>query len=278
MSSSQHPSTPVKKKLLTASGLEYSPLTPVQPQASVKAESPSKLRTIRTRASHPSSSREIVPESPQTSPGGYPESEPDPSEQDDGETSEDDSSDEEMATLTFSGKADSLDPLLTHCRVKFLARPSRYETDQQKSAFIASHFVGPALDWLTQGLKRDKTLLNDFEAFTALLEATFQASDDTKKQLAEQKLRRLRQTGSAQNYALAFDPLVAELGYNDDAKKPAFLQNLKPEVRKQLAGQRHDTYESLRGAAIDMDESLFALREPGRKKSRRPGQPNKSAH
>jgi hypothetical protein len=198
--------------------------------------------------------------------------EPDPSDPEDKEDvvadSADDDSDSEMTSLEFSGKTGTLANLITHCRVVFLSRPSKYTSASSRTGFIASHFKGQALEWLTQEWKANPSLLNDYDEFIDELENTFEASIDAQKQAADQQLRRLRQSGSATSYALQFDALVSLLGYNDSAKQAAFLVGLKTDVRKSLAGDTWPSYDSLRSTAINVDESLYALRGPRRRQKK----------
>jgi hypothetical protein len=200
-----------------------------------------------------------------------PKGEPDPSDPEDAEAiadTSDDDSDSEMTTIEFTGKTGTLANLITHCKVVFLSRPSKYTTATSKTGFIASHFKGQALDWLTQEWKANPELLDDYDDFLSELDNVYEASTATQKQAADQQLRKLRQTGSATAYALKFDSLVSLLGYNDAAKQAAFIVGLKTDVRKSLAGDTWDSYASMRSTAINVDESLYTLRGPRRREKK----------
>jgi hypothetical protein len=202
-----------------------------------------------------------------------PDSEPDNSSssgEEETESESDSSDDEDMSQLLFYGKPDTLTDLITHCKVRFYAKPSRYEADETKSGYLASLFRGQALTWLTEALIQRPKLLEDWENFQDVLIKAFDASEQTQRQSADSRLRLLRQTGSAQKYALAFEPLINKLKYDDNAKQAAFLVGLKPQVKQQIAGQTFKTYETLRSHAINIDESLFALRTTKPKRAKAP--------
>jgi len=203
-------------------------------------------------------------------------------ESSDEESSESDSSDEDMSDLTFEGKADTLEDILTHCLVQFLAKPRKYPDDNTKSGFLASKFRGKALTWLTKTIKDDKDILNNFKKFREKLERDFEQSEETRKKAADRRLKTLTQRGAAQSFAIEFDLLADTLGYDDDGKKNAFITRLKLDVRKLLIGTPSTTYSELRAAAITIDEELFALRNPRQKnpnkKGKGTGKPDKSGN
>lgn len=273
---SSDPQTPRRKpRILTGAG-SASPITSARPQpVPIKAEEVPSPEAPPSPS--PAPKTEDKPSDSETSGGDG--SEPDePDTKGDASSESDSSSDEDMPTVSFTGRADTLNNTLTHCKVRFLARASKYEEDSAKCGYLASLFAGPALDWLTQSWEAYPDLLDDWDKFTEKLAKAFQASEETQKQSADQKLRSLRQTGAASKYALIFEPLVMLLGYNDEAKKAAFMVGLKPQVKQQLAGDTFKTYELLRNKAINIDESLFAIR--GKAKPRRTGKshpgPNKN--
>jgi len=298
------PETPLPRRLLTDSGLEYSPITPDF----------SKVREDQFPRLDPSPTREDRQSSPNTrayrrrtrrqfhdwleqqerrergSPrAGSPDYGPTESvieetqlgdeprlEDETFLNDEDDSSGDDMSTdIKFTGKGADLLPVITHCQVQFLAKPQKFSIDSTKSGYLAATFRGTALTWLTAQLQRDSDLLDDYPAFLKLVKASFLASPEVQRQTAEQQLRQLRQKGSAQNYTLQFEELMQILSYDEKARCAAYIVGLKPEVKKQLIGTEHESYRELRKNAIDYDESLFALRQPrGRKKGQGSSHPH----
>lgn len=203
-----------------------------------------------------------------------------PEEEDETSDEEESSDEEEMSDLVFDGKAGTLDDILTHCTVNFLAKPRKYPDDKTKCGFLASKFRGQALTWLTKNVKEDATLLDKYSTLRTRLIQDFSLSDETKQLAADKKLKTLTQKGAAQSFAIEFDNLTDTLEYKDEAKCNAFLTRLKPEVRRQLIGNETTTYKDLRAKAISIDEQLFALRNPRQKRakgtSERPRKPDKN--
>jgi len=179
-----------------------------------------------------------------------------------------------MSDLVFEGRPGTLDDILTHCQVTFLAKPKKFPDDSAKCGHLASKFRGTPLSWLTKNLKENPHLLQNYESFVETVKRDFELSDDTKRLSADRRLKTLTQKGSAQKFAIEFDELTDILGLEDKAKIDAFRTRLKPEVRRQLIGNTDATYSALRKNAINIDEELFALRNP---RSRRPGKKGKGA-
>jgi hypothetical protein len=184
---------------------------------------------------------------------------------------EEDSSDEEMSDLVFDGKQGTLDDILTHCQVTFAARPKKFPTDTEKGGFLAAKFRGKALTWLTKNLKDKPKLLEDYDAFKKALSQDFALTEDTRKKAADRRLKTLLQKGSAQSFAIEFDELADILGFDDEAKRTAFQTRLKPEVRRQLIGHDETKYSTLRQKAIEIDEELYALRNPRQRRAKDKG-------
>jgi hypothetical protein len=256
------------------------PATP-QDRLSPRPETPPTERKKRIASSR--TPRHYSDKNPQGSPSAKgetadPEDLPDaPSEdpsagESSSSSSESSDSDDDMSELVFDGKPGTLDDILTHCQVTFLAKSKKFTSDSAKCGHLAAKFRGKPLTWLTKQLKENPTTLESWEYFTSKLRRDFEVSDDTKRLSADRRLKTLVQKGSAQSFAIEFDELTDILGFEDKAKQDAFLTRLKPEVRRQLIGDDSSSYSDLRDTAIRYDEELFALRNP---RSRRPGKKGK---
>jgi len=186
-----------------------------------------------------------------------------------------------MTDVIFTGKSAELPRVLAHCTVKFLARAARFSTDTAKSGYLASTFRGPALEWLSDTLDAQPTALDSYDNFKTLVETSFQASAAVQRQTAERRLKDLRQTKSALQYSLDFLPLakLAGLGdpVDDDILQSTFRNGLKSEVQRSLIGRQFAHYSALRTAAIDADESLYAMRPKRRQKGKGTPRPRQSA-
>jgi hypothetical protein len=187
------------------------------------------------------------------------------SEPGDEESSSDSDESEDMPDIVFTGKASELPGVLAHCKVTFLAKSAKYSKDQTKSSYFASLFRGTALEWLGTKLENDDSILDNYDEFQTLIESHFGISDATKERIAEQAIRRLRQTGSAQKFANDFDAIAEDIGIPDDTKPNFFRPGLKADVAKALVGKDTSTWKKLRQAAIEVDEELYAIRQRTRR-------------
>jgi len=178
-----------------------------------------------------------------------------------------------MPDITFSGKSADLDAILTHCEVTFRSNKKKYADDDTKSAYLASTFRGPALDWLTQQFTANEDILDNYTDFKESLRDAFQASLAVQKQTAERKLKDLRQKASALDYVLKFEPLADLIRLNDEAKQASFKTGLKLEVQRQLLTEEFSSFSELRDKAIDVDEALYAMRPQRRRKGGRAPKP-----
>jgi hypothetical protein len=170
--------------------------------------------------------------------------------------------------IVFNGKASELPAVLAHCEVTFVLKEDKFRDDKVKSAYFARLFRGSALDWLGTQIESGTDILNDWATFQKQVANHFGISEDTKERVAEQAIRKIRQTGSAQKYANDFDVIAERLGLADDTKPNFFRPGLKPEVARALVGKDISTYAKLRRAAIEVDEELFSIRQQTRRKKK----------
>jgi hypothetical protein len=170
--------------------------------------------------------------------------------------------------IVFNGKASELTAVLGHCTVVFLAKSKNYSTDQVKSAYFGSLFRGKALEWLGTKLENDPKALDDYDAFVESVRSHFGLSNNTTELVAEQAIRRLKQTGSAQKYANEFDVLAEQLNIGPATKPNFFRPGLKPEVARALVGKNLPNWATLRKAAIEIDEQLYAVRQANKRANR----------
>jgi hypothetical protein len=181
-----------------------------------------------------------------------------------------DEEDNMSSDLTFSGKADTLGNILTHCRVLAFANPVKFGTDQRRSGFLGSLFRGPALDWLTTILKTTPKLLDNYEEFVEALKLAFDTSDDNQKLVAQSKWEKLSQTGSASQFFMKAAPLLSTLRYNDEAKVNLSRRKLKPKLQATLIGVEISGWEDFKKTVIDHDEAIFALTSNKKRNPKKP--------
>lgn len=159
--------------------------------------------------------------------------------------------------VTFSGKPSQLDACLTHCRVHLIANGT---TDNaQKAGYLASLLRGPALNWLSQRIKDDDRLLDDYEELQEQLRAAFGVDPEALRLQAARALSGLYQKGSVRDYSLKFNQLADEAGINDQTKIALFTKGLKPKVREGLiyCDQADASYDNVQKEASRIDSQLY---------------------
>jgi hypothetical protein len=192
-------------------------------------------------------------------------------DEEDDKPEEEYSDEEEMTTeLAFTGKADSLENILTHCMVLGLSNPKKFDTDEKKSGFLASLFRGPALDWLTTSLANDPSLLKDYSQFEQTLRSVFDTTDDNKKLVAQAKWDKLSQSGPASQFFMKAEPLLNTLNFNRDARINLARKKLKPKLQQSLIGVSFNGWSDFKSTVIDHDEAIFALQTSKKKRRTNP--------
>ncbi len=173
--------------------------------------------------------------------------------------------------VTFSGKPSQLESCLTYARVHLLA--NSVSSQSAKAGFLASLLRGPALQWLTNHLKTDDSILSDYDELVAQLRQNFGIDDDAAKLQAARALGGLHQKSSVRDYALKFDQLAIEAGLNDQTKTALFTKGLKPKIREGLIfSDQGDDYAAIVREANRIDSQLFySSRRSQARKDGRPG-------
>jgi hypothetical protein len=122
--------------------------------------------------------------------------------------------------------------------------------DEAKSAFLASHFRGPALDWLAnQILSVTPSPLANFSAFQASVRNAFGVSADRQQVLAQERLGAFKQKGDLLVFLAEFEGLCTQAGLNSDISRMTLLMpKLEPFYANALrtSGQLLATYTQIK--------------------------------
>lgn len=139
---------------------------------------------------------------------------------------------EEMSKpVLFYGKPNQLEDVLTFVRVQFLVQGT---SESQKAPVLAQLFRGSALNWLTNELKVNPSLLDDYDEFVSTVESGFGLSEAAATAQAARKYANSRQRASVQLYAIEFKQLSTQLGIPDATAVAQFVKGLKSHVREAL--------------------------------------------
>jgi hypothetical protein len=136
----------------------------------------------------------------------------------------------------FSGEKNKVNNFVASCRMKFLAQPARYASNEAKIMYAASFLRGSAFSWFEPFLEATDPLPDErtsFEAFAKSLKSMY--GDPDQRRTAERSLMTLQQKGSAAAYASEFRRLQAHVTWSEDALIAHFQRGLKEELKDLLA-------------------------------------------
>jgi hypothetical protein len=171
----------------------------------------------------------------------------------------------------FSGKkGNEVYRWFAQLRLVFRGKPRTYNSDADKVAYALSYMSGAAQNWampLLQALDegREHNLLENYDAFRESVIGVY--GDLDRRGNAEDRLGRLRQTGSVAAYISTFNEYAAQVDWNESSLMARFRGGLKDEVLDSVAtaetqpSRLHDWM----AMASRIDERLW-----GRRQARRP--------
>lgn len=127
------------------------------------------------------------------------------------------------------------------CTLSKLHRFSGTEVDSDvtQATWVARHFVGPALDWLTLRMTVDNALFTNFDKFTEKAREQFGINDTLLLDHQKVQLEHLRWRADLPTFFAEFDRLTAAcgMGSNDIVKITLLLSKMPGNLRTQLALQ-----------------------------------------
>lgn len=166
----------------------------------------------------------------------------------------------------FSGKkGNEVYRWFAQLRLVFRGKPRTYSSDADKVAYALSYMTGAAQNWampLLQALdeNREHALLVDYSAFREAVIAVY--GDLDRRSNAEDRIMRLKQTGSVAAYISTFNEYAAQLDWNESSLVARFRGGLKDEVLDSVAtaeAQPQRLHEWM-GMASRIDERLWNRR------------------
>jgi hypothetical protein len=173
--------------------------------------------------------------------------------------------------VAFSGSNwEDLVRLVTLARLHFLQNDEDYETEQKRCAYLASRFVGAALDWVGSLGDPATGALSNFEGFVTAARNQFGVSDQGLSAQRRGQLEALAWQHDLPVFFAEFDRLTHLCNLTGDAVKIALVRNKLPlHVQRLLAEQALDfaNYDTMRERLLTMwslDPSRrIANSEPG---------------
>lgn len=121
--------------------------------------------------------------------------------------------------------------------------------DQKRSAYLASQFEGPALDWVASTHATTPVVFNNFNGFVAAVRQGFGVADDNIKALCRAKLDELRWVPEVPTFFAEMDRLFLFLGITGHDTRIAHVTSKLPDsLKQQLAeqGRMFQNYDTMR--------------------------------
>lgn len=164
----------------------------------------------------------------------------------------------------FTGRKDEASEFILKCDMVFEVQPMTYASTKSKIAFVTNLLNDEAYRWVMPHLllREDDQpdWVKDWDDFKEEFTKVF--GDSNIIETSRQKLKIVRQTGSATSYATEFQRHAAYLHWGDKALRHAFFDGLKEDVKDKLLTPTGDSrdFQSLVNDAIKWDNLLFQRR------------------
>ena len=170
----------------------------------------------------------------------------------------------------FSGKkGNEIYRWFAQLRLVFRGKPRTYSSDADKVAYALSYMSGSAQNWampLLQALDegRGHELLEDYDAFREAVIGVY--GDLDRRGNAEDRLGRLKQSGSVATYISTFNEYSAQVDWNESSLVARFRGGLKDDILDSIAtaeSQPRRLHEWM-AMASRIDERLWGRRQARR--------------
>lgn len=153
-------------------------------------------------------------------------------------------------SLVFNGSNwEDLDRLVAQAEFEFMLDDDYDDNERRRSAYLAKHFVGPALDWAASTLRNNGAALDTFAGFVTAVKEAFGIEANNVTALQRSSLDDLHWSHNVPVFFAEFDRLTLQLGITDHGTKIAMAQAKMPnEVKAELARQslQFANYDTMR--------------------------------
>ena len=142
---------------------------------------------------------------------------------------------------------------LLQCSLVFELQPLTYPTDKARIAYLIGTLRGEALAWATAVWERGSATCSDYSAFTEEMRSIF--DHPVRGREASQRLLLLGQgSRNVASFAVEFQTLAVESGWNEEALQGVFLNALGSDVKDELTSREESSdLEHLIALAIRVD-------------------------
>lgn len=157
----------------------------------------------------------------------------------------------------FNGKHEEVVPFLSEVQRIIEFHPSSFPDDHKKVLFVALYLKdGIPVEWFNHLETAQSPLLHNWVAFLAEFRKKF--ADPRLSSSADQRLDKLKQTGSAHSYLTRFVEISSHLDMTEQTKINRFMRGLNPAIKDNLVSivDRPSTLLGWENIIIQVDANL----------------------
>lgn len=148
----------------------------------------------------------------------------------------------------------------------FRGKPRAYQLDEDKIAYALMYMTGAAQNWampILQTLDEGRThdLLINYNVFREAVIVVY--GDMDRRSNVEDRLGKLRQTGSVSSYISLFNEHAAQVDWNESSLMARFCGGLKDEILDSIATaeMQPNRLQDWMAMASRIDERLWSWRQ-----------------
>jgi hypothetical protein len=157
----------------------------------------------------------------------------------------------------FNGKHEEVVPFLSEVQRIVEFHPVSFPDDHRKILFVALYLKdGIPIEWFNHLESAQSPLLHDWTGFVVEFRKKF--ADPRLSSTADQRLDKLKQTGSAHAYLTRFVEISSHLDMTEQTKINRFMRGLKPTIKDNLVSivDRPTTLMGWENIIIQVDANL----------------------
>uniref|UniRef100_A0A8C6CXC8 Retrotransposon Gag like 1 n=1 Tax=Moschus moschiferus TaxID=68415 RepID=A0A8C6CXC8_MOSMO len=133
----------------------------------------------------------------------------------------------------FSGDRREYHEFIVLCQLILQSYPRVFCNDRLRVGYVISHLSGMAMEWASDLVEKESSVIDDFPAFLEAMNDTFEYRQALR--VAEDAMFYLRQGDRAAiEYINEFQSLVPTLGWPDEVLQAHLCQGLKEDIRQYL--------------------------------------------
>jgi hypothetical protein len=151
--------------------------------------------------------------------------------------------------LIFDGSPVDLERVLAYIRLQALLYPLALSTDSRKSAYLLSHFRGPAIDWAATYIQSRAAAADTHDQLVNRVKTAFGYDSAQQQAIAQTRLGAIHHQGDLMEFLVEFDNLCNVSGINADTSKiTLLLPKLKATYREAItrSGELITNYSTMR--------------------------------